>query len=225
MLYCHLVPFEYFLGNNHSQISGFWGWFWWQCYFLSLDYWSWWSEVGTDLSWSTLRSLDQDQNYGDLSVTDTSFPRESDIYWYGSGISTTRILEGHKKNNTTKGRPKVKCLLITKLRTLGCISSQKDGTHQSQCIQWLRQAERYEQQTHSGRSEGTDCSNYHHSKKIMGKAKETREVQHTKKLLWPVCMIQIFITRCVTAWLSMILECPATDTHISVLLMSRTNCT
>ena len=46
--------------------------------------------------------------------TDTSFPRDSAIYWYGSGISTTRILEGHKKNNTTKGGPKVKCLLITK---------------------------------------------------------------------------------------------------------------
>ena len=46
--------------------------------------------------------------------TDTSFPQDSAIYWYGSGISTTRILEGHKKNNTMKGGPKVKCLLITK---------------------------------------------------------------------------------------------------------------
>lgn len=46
--------------------------------------------------------------------TDTSFPQDSAIYWYGSGISTTRILEGHKKNNTRKGGPKVKCLLITK---------------------------------------------------------------------------------------------------------------
>ncbi len=46
--------------------------------------------------------------------TDTSFPRDSAIYWYGSGISTTRILEGHKKNNTTNGGPKVNCLLITK---------------------------------------------------------------------------------------------------------------
>ncbi len=47
--------------------------------------------------------------------TDTSFPRDSAIDWYGSGISTTRILEGHKKNTTKKGRPKMKCLLITKL--------------------------------------------------------------------------------------------------------------
>ena len=45
---------------------------------------------------------------------DTSFPQDSAIYWYGSGISTTRILDGHLKNNTTKGGPKVKCLLINK---------------------------------------------------------------------------------------------------------------
>lgn len=45
---------------------------------------------------------------------DTSFPQDSAIYWYGTGISTTRILDGHLKNNTTKGGPKVKCLLITK---------------------------------------------------------------------------------------------------------------
>ena len=46
--------------------------------------------------------------------SDTSFPRDSAIYWYGSGISTIRILDGHKKNNAKKGGPKVKCLLITK---------------------------------------------------------------------------------------------------------------
>ena len=45
---------------------------------------------------------------------DTSFPQDSAIYWYGSGICTTRILDGHLKNNTRKGGPKVKCLLITK---------------------------------------------------------------------------------------------------------------
>merc|ERR1712051_432319 len=45
---------------------------------------------------------------------DTSFPHNSAIYWYGSGISTTRILDGHLKNNTKKGGPKVKCLLIVK---------------------------------------------------------------------------------------------------------------
>ena len=47
-------------------------------------------------------------------TTDTSFPQDSVIYCYDSGMSTTRILEGHKKNNTHKGGPKVKCLLITK---------------------------------------------------------------------------------------------------------------
>lgn len=47
-------------------------------------------------------------------TTDTSFPQDSAIYWYGTGISTTRILEGHKKNNTKKGGPRVKCLLINK---------------------------------------------------------------------------------------------------------------
>ena len=45
---------------------------------------------------------------------DTFFPQDSAIYWYCSGISTTRILDGHLKNNTTKGGPKVKCLLINK---------------------------------------------------------------------------------------------------------------
>jgi len=45
---------------------------------------------------------------------DTSFPQDSAIYWYGSGLSTARILNGHLKNNTKKGGPKVKCLLITK---------------------------------------------------------------------------------------------------------------
>ena len=45
---------------------------------------------------------------------DTSFPQDSTIYWYGSSISTTQLLDGHLKNNTTKGGPKVKCLLIIK---------------------------------------------------------------------------------------------------------------
>ena len=35
-------------------------------------------------------------------TSDTSFPRDSAIYWHGSGISTFRILEGHKKTATTK---------------------------------------------------------------------------------------------------------------------------
>lgn len=67
MLHRHLVSFGYFLGNNHSQISGLWGWIWHQWYVSSLDCWSWWSEMGTNLSWSTLCSLEQGKNYGDLS--------------------------------------------------------------------------------------------------------------------------------------------------------------
>ena len=35
-------------------------------------------------------------------TSDTLFPRDSAIYWHGSGISTTRILEGHKKTAITK---------------------------------------------------------------------------------------------------------------------------
>ena len=45
---------------------------------------------------------------------DTSFPHDSAIYWYGSGISTTRILDSHLKNSTKQGEPKVKYLLIDK---------------------------------------------------------------------------------------------------------------
>ena len=103
-------------------------------------------------------------------------------------------------------------------RTLGRISAQKDfwerwGTYQNQCVQWLPQAKDTISKTHSGRSKRTDCSNYHHSKQIMGKAKEAREVQHTKKLLWPVCMIQIFISRFVTTWLSILLGAQQQYSH------------
>ena len=39
-------------------------------------------------------------------TSDTSFPHDSAIYWHGCGISTSRILEGHKKDNSIKGAPK-----------------------------------------------------------------------------------------------------------------------
>ena len=42
------------------------------------------------------------------------YPKDFAIYWYGSGISTARILGGHLKNITKKGGPKVKTLLTTK---------------------------------------------------------------------------------------------------------------
>ena len=61
--------------------------------------------------------------------TDTSFPRDSAIYWYGSGISTTRILDGHLKNNTKKGGPKVQCLLIIKRdRWVAFLHQKKEHT-------------------------------------------------------------------------------------------------
>ena len=47
-------------------------------------------------------------------TSDTSFPHDSAIYWHGCGISTSRILEGHKKDNSIKGAPKVKCVLVAK---------------------------------------------------------------------------------------------------------------
>ena len=60
---------------------------------------------------------------------DTSFPRDSDIYWYGSGLSTTRILNRHLKKNTRKGGPKVKCLLTTKRdRWVAFLNQRKEHT-------------------------------------------------------------------------------------------------
>ena len=47
-------------------------------------------------------------------TSDTEYPLDSAIYWYGSGISQFRILEGHMKNSKKKGDPKEKCVLITK---------------------------------------------------------------------------------------------------------------
>ena len=46
---------------------------------------------------------------------DTSFPHDSVIYWHGQRICTTRILEQHKKGNSIKDAPKVKCFLVAKL--------------------------------------------------------------------------------------------------------------
>ena len=47
-------------------------------------------------------------------TSDTNYPLDSAIYWYGSGISEHRILEGHMKNSKKKGAPKDKCVLIAK---------------------------------------------------------------------------------------------------------------
>ena len=58
-------------------------------------------------------SMSRTKTMGTFTL-DNFFPQVSANYWYGSGILTTWILEGHKKYNTKKDRPKVKCLLITK---------------------------------------------------------------------------------------------------------------
>jgi len=41
-------------------------------------------------------------------------PKDSAIFWRGSGISEKRIMEGALKNAKKKGDPKVNCLLINK---------------------------------------------------------------------------------------------------------------
>ena len=66
VLHRHLVSFGDFWGNNHSQISGLWGRIWHQRCVLSLDCQSWWSEMGTNVSWSTQCSPEQGKNYGNL---------------------------------------------------------------------------------------------------------------------------------------------------------------
>lgn len=62
-------------------------------------------------------------------LSDTSFPRDSAIYWHGPGISTNRILEGDMKHAKRKGDPKVKCLLVTKReRWVDFLDSKKAET-------------------------------------------------------------------------------------------------
>ena len=60
-----------------------------------------------DLNWEKMCpgalyvALSRAKTMGTYS-TDTSFPQDSAIYWYGSGISTTRILKATRR--TTQGR-------------------------------------------------------------------------------------------------------------------------
>ena len=49
-------------------------------------------------------------------ASDTSFPRDSAIYWNGSGISTVRIREGHLRKGDRSGDPKQDCKRIFKRR-------------------------------------------------------------------------------------------------------------
>ena len=93
---------------------------------------------------------------------DTSFPRDSAIYWYGSGLSTTRILNGHLKKNTTKGGPKVKCLLITKRdRWVAFLNQQKEDTRIK--VYSVRKKGTANSETHSRSSERADRNSYNHS--------------------------------------------------------------
>ena len=69
-------------------------------------------------------ALSREKSMGTFT-TYTSFPRDSAIYWYGSGISTTRILDGHKNNNARQGGPKSEMSFNHQTRTLGCISPKK----------------------------------------------------------------------------------------------------
>ena len=73
-------------------------------------------------------ALSRAKTMGTLT-TDTSFPWDSAIYWYGSGISTTQIYEDHKKNNARQGGTKVKCLLITKQECWVAFIPKKERTH------------------------------------------------------------------------------------------------
>ena len=67
------------------------------------------------------------------------------------------------------------------LRQGAVLTSKKDSKKKKDIVTMYRNRSTKDtiSKTHSGRIERMDCSNYHHSKQIMGKAKETREVQHT----------------------------------------------
>ena len=104
VLHCHLVSFGNFVGNNHTQISGFWGRIWQHRHVSSLDCWSGWPEMGTNLSWSTLRSLEQGKNYGDLQgryFFPTRFRFLLVRFWYFHNLDLRRPpQEQHKKGRT-----------------------------------------------------------------------------------------------------------------------------
>ena len=68
----------------------------------------------------------------------TSFPYDFAIYWYGSGISTTRFLNGHLKNNTKQGKPKVKCLSIVRQDRWVAFLDQKRNTQQPKYLAMLK---------------------------------------------------------------------------------------
>ena len=142
-----------------------------------------WLLIPGDLKWeqtcpgALYVALSRAKNYGDLQIR-YFFPMGFCYllvwFWYFHNSD----LGSQQEEQHKEGRTKSEVSFNHQTRMLGCISSQKDGTFQSQSVWWLWQAERDDSsKTHSGRSEGTDCSNCHHSKQIMGKLKETRQVQ------------------------------------------------
>ena len=71
-----------------------------------------------DLNWEQLCpgafyvALSRAKTIGTLS-SETAFPRDSAIYWIGSGVSITRIVEGSLKLGK-KGQPKTKCVWVSR---------------------------------------------------------------------------------------------------------------
>ena len=58
-------------------------------------------------------ALSRAKTMGDFD-SDTSFPKNSAIYWINENISSTRIREGGLKKGPRPGDPKVKCELLVK---------------------------------------------------------------------------------------------------------------
>ena len=71
-----------------------------------------------DLTWEQLCpgafyvALSRAKTIGTLS-SETAFPRDSAIYWIGSGVSSSRIVEGSLKMGK-KGQPKTKCVWVSR---------------------------------------------------------------------------------------------------------------
>ena len=122
-------------------------------------------------------------------TSDTSFSLDSAIYGHGCGISTTRILEGHKKDNSIKGAPKVKYVLVAKrdhwVHYLGkrakatVINVLTDSDKEGLMTIKLSQADVKE---HIATIITAPNDSW-------AQRKKTCKIPHTRKLLWAVCMI------------------------------------
>ncbi len=123
--------------------------------------------------------------------TDTSFVQDSTIYLCVSGISCVGILEGHENNIISKGSPRWS-VFYSPIKNIGLRFFIKRLNILEPKVSGIPIRERVRgSKTQSSRSERADSSKYHHSKQIMGKAKETQKLHHAKKFLWPIFVIQI----------------------------------